>query len=88
MEVDPQVYKNIAQFVKDKEPTHEVFDKINSAKLNTHLKNYMEGLSAKVFRTFNASHTLELELENVTFKKDATVEEKILGIPVENCSSF
>jgi len=31
---------------------------INSGTLNDYLKGLMEGLSAKVFRTFNASFTL------------------------------
>jgi hypothetical protein len=30
--------------------------------MNNHLKQFMEGLSAKVFRTYNASKTLQDEL--------------------------
>ena len=30
--------------------------------LNNHLKQFMDGLSAKVFRTYNASRTLQEEL--------------------------
>lgn len=48
--------------------------------LNAYLKELMPGLTAKVFRTFNASVTLEKELRSG--KKDIdvskTVDEKIL----------
>ena len=38
----------------------------------------MKGLTAKVFRTFNASVTLQKELEKTPNEEDTTVEEKIL----------
>ena len=57
--VDKQVYKLLKQFVKDKEPTDEIFDKVNPSKLNDFLKQFQHDLSAKVFRTYNASFTLQ-----------------------------
>ncbi|KAI3859399.1 hypothetical protein MKX03_013766 [Papaver bracteatum] len=47
VEVDPLVYKAIGGFKKD------------TYKLNAHLKELMPGLTAKVFRTYNASITLD-----------------------------
>jgi len=38
----------------------------------------MEGLSAKVFRTYNAAHTLQEQLDELTPKK-GTVAEKVLA---------
>lgn len=38
----------------------------------------MEGLSAKVFRTYNASHTFQQQLEKLTVK-DATIPDKMLS---------
>lgn len=46
-------------------PTEDVFDLITTTMLNKELTGYMPGLSAKVFRTFNASITLERELANL-----------------------
>lgn len=46
--------------------------------LNKHLSSYMKGLSAKVFRTYNASITMEQELLKNTPKK-GTVAEKVLA---------
>jgi DNA topoisomerase-1 len=37
----------------------DLFDTLNTTKVNTHLKGLMPGLTAKVFRTYNASYTLD-----------------------------
>lgn len=46
-------------------------------KLNDHLKLLMPGLSAKVFRTFNASSTLEEQLP-LKIDEHATAQEKMV----------
>ncbi len=40
--------------------------------LNKHLQSYMRGLTAKVFRTYNASITLQQQLDDNT-PEDASV---------------
>jgi DNA topoisomerase I len=45
--------------LSDKRPGDDLFDQLNTSKLNTHLKELMPNLTAKVFRTFNASFTLD-----------------------------
>lgn len=57
-----KVYANLKSFCAKKKKTEEVFDSINPTMLNNHLKQFMDGLSAKVFRTYNASRTLQEEL--------------------------
>lgn len=42
-----------------KSGTDDLFDKLDTNKLNAHLKDLMPGLTAKVFRTYNASITLD-----------------------------
>lgn len=42
-----------------KSGSDDLFDKLDTSKLNAHLKDLMPGLTAKVFRTFNASITLD-----------------------------
>jgi DNA topoisomerase I len=42
-----------------KKPSEELFDKLDTSTLNSHLKELMPNLTAKVFRTFNASFTLD-----------------------------
>lgn len=57
-----QVYKNFELLCKKKKPSDDVFSDLTPSELNSHLKSIMEGLTAKVFRTYNASKTLQDEL--------------------------
>ncbi|KAF6841387.1 topoisomerase i [Colletotrichum plurivorum] len=75
--VDKQVFKNLKIFKKaPKVAGDEVFDRLNASQLNTHLKNYMPGLTAKVFRTYNASVTMSNLLKGLK-NKNLTVAEKV-----------
>ncbi|KAJ8429345.1 hypothetical protein Cgig2_008792 [Carnegiea gigantea] len=58
-EADPLVYKAVEQFRQGKSGSDDLFDKLDTSRLNAHLKELMPGLTAKVFRTFNASFTLD-----------------------------
>ncbi|KAF8819945.1 putative Dna topoisomerase I, partial [Cardiosporidium cionae] len=62
LEIDHQAFKNMQLFCKGKKPEADVFDKINSVALNAYLKELMNDLTAKVFRTYNASITLQQQL--------------------------
>ena len=78
VEVDPVVYKNISIFKRDPKTAGDpLFDRLSTTLMNAHLKSYMDGLTAKVFRTYNASHTFEEELKKTPV--DGTVAEKILA---------
>ncbi|KAL3798661.1 hypothetical protein HJC23_004412 [Cyclotella cryptica] len=57
-----QVYENFKLFCKKKKKGDDVFSDLTPTILNAHLKGIMEGLTAKVFRTYNASKTLQEEL--------------------------
>ena len=61
-DIGVHIYNNLERFCKKKKKDVEIFDKLSVGELNDHLKSLMPGLSAKVFRTYNASNTLELEL--------------------------
>ncbi|KAK0602472.1 hypothetical protein LWI29_033737 [Acer saccharum] len=75
VEVELPVYKAIGQFQGGKKQNDDLFDKLDTAKLNAHLKELMPGLTAKVLRTFNASITLDEMLSKGT--KQGEVAEKI-----------
>jgi DNA topoisomerase I len=67
VKVDPQVFKNLKLFKKaPKEEGDEIFDRLTTSALNKHLSNYMTGLTAKVFRTYNASYTMSKLLKDMT----------------------
>ncbi|KAG1900662.1 DNA topoisomerase I [Suillus fuscotomentosus] len=74
--VDPQVFKNIKLFKDNKEDSDNLFDRVNTSLLNKHLASYMKGLTAKVFRTYNASITFQQQLDEGT-PADATIQEKL-----------
>ncbi|XP_007020665.2 PREDICTED: DNA topoisomerase 1 [Theobroma cacao] len=76
VEVELPVYKAIGQFQTGKSKSDDLFDKLDTSKLNAHLKELMPGLTAKVFRTYNASITLDEMLNKET--KDGDVAEKVV----------
>ncbi|KAJ4826024.1 DNA topoisomerase 1 beta [Turnera subulata] len=76
VEVELPVYKAIGQFQTSKKPNDDLFDLLDTTKLNTHLKELMPGLTAKVFRTYNASFTLDEMLFKET--EDGDVAEKVV----------
>jgi len=59
----------------DKAPGDQLFDLFDAQDLNNRLKMQMDGLSAKVFRTYNASITLQEELRR-DLEDDLTVVRK------------
>ena len=71
VDVPPRVFHLMKQFTLlgkvgtdvAKDPKDDLFDRINATKLNDHLKTHMVDLSAKVFRTYNASSTLQRLLD-------------------------
>ncbi|XP_043283648.1 DNA topoisomerase I, mitochondrial [Venturia canescens] len=76
--VEKRVFKNLVLFMENKAPGDDLFDRLNTTVLNKHLNELMEGLTAKVFRTYNASWTLQQQLEELT-NPDDTIAEKILS---------
>lgn len=67
--VTDQVFKNIEQFMNGKKPEEDVFDKVRPEDLNMYFKEFMDDLTAKVFRTYNASFTLQQELNKFDVSK-------------------
>ncbi|XP_043659926.1 DNA topoisomerase 1 isoform X4 [Drosophila teissieri] len=78
VEVEKRVFKNLELFMEHKKDGDDLFDRLNTQVLNEHLKELMEGLTAKVFRTYNASKTLQSQLDLLT-DPSATVPEKLLA---------
>jgi DNA topoisomerase-1 len=75
--IEKQVFKNLQLFIENKNPSDELFDRLNTSILNTYLNEIMEGLSAKVFRTYNASRTLQEQLDQLTNPKDSMNEKTL-----------
>ena len=52
--------------MENKNGSDDLFDRLDTTRLNKHLQSLMEGLTAKVFRTYNASITLQQQLNETT----------------------
>lgn len=79
VEVERQVFKNLKLFKKaPKGEGDDIFDRLTTSALNKHLNSYMTGLTAKVFRTYNASWTMSRLLKELEFPKNATIADKML----------
>jgi DNA topoisomerase-1 len=68
--VEKRVFKNLQLFMENKSPGDDLFDRLNTSILNKHLTSIMDGLTAKVFRTYNASRTLQEQLDKLTDPND------------------
>ncbi|CAL9727710.1 DNA topoisomerase 1 [Monosporozyma unispora] len=83
VEVEKQVFKDLMIFKRPpKQPGHQLFDRLDPSILNKHLQNYMSGLTAKVFRTYNASKTMQDQLDLIP--NEGTVAEKLLNYNAAN----
>jgi len=68
--VEKKVFKNVKLFMENKKDGDDLFDRLNTSVLNQYLNSLMDGLTAKVFRTYNASYTLQEQLDEMTDPND------------------
>lgn len=78
--IDENVYNCISRFIKNKKKDDDLFDLINTNLLNSYLKSMMSELTAKVFRTFNASNLFQNEINKINDK----INDKNNNIPEDN----
>jgi DNA topoisomerase-1 len=69
------VYRNLQYFVKNKKNKDDLFDLISSSSLNDYLDSFFKGLTAKVWRTYNASYLFQKEIDKIKEDKVVGVEE-------------
>ena len=86
--VEKQVYKNLKIFMENKKKGDDLFDRLQTTTLNKYLSELMDGLTAKVFRTYNASITLQRELDRLMADDgdEMTLAEKVLAYNKANRS--
>lgn len=78
--VEKRVFKNLVLFKEGKKTGDDLFDRLNTTILNEYLNKLMPGLTAKVFRTYNASITLQQQLAELT-DMDDNIASKVLLTP-------
>lgn len=70
VQVEKKVFENLQDFLKKKSKDDYVFDKINTPYLNKYLKTFMDGLTARVFRTYRACQIMQKQLTKLTRASD------------------
>jgi DNA topoisomerase-1 len=74
VELEIAAWKAMKELWTGKGPKEMIFDKIDPGTLNDYFREFMTDLSVKVFRTYNASVTLAIELgkyDSATFHEPA-----------------
>lgn len=74
------VYTNIEEFILNKEPTDPIFDLVTAIDINKYLQTYMKNLSARMFRTFNASNLFQKELQKISNKFETYAEDDKINL--------
>jgi DNA topoisomerase-1 len=59
---DRVLARNLQELARGKQPGDQLFDKIDSTHVNRFLGSIVEGLTAKVFRTYHATHAVRTVL--------------------------
>jgi DNA topoisomerase I len=71
---DPTLVANMKKFTAGRTPDAQIFDGVNSTHVNAFLSGIVEGLSAKVFRTYHATRTVEEALKSKDVTKASDLE--------------
>lgn len=82
-----EVYNNIEKFMENKNSENELFNLINSNDINKYLQTCMKGLTAKIFRTYNASELLYKELHKLSKKYENNDKDDMINILLDGFNS-
>ena len=74
MSVHADIYKNLQEFMLNKSKKDELFDLVRPSILNEYLNSILPGLTAKVWRTYNASLLFQKELDKIKEDKIASFD--------------
>lgn len=66
VKVDTIVYTNLTEFTSNKAGGDNLFNLVSSSDVNKYLQGFMKDLTAKVFRTYNASLMFQKELRKIS----------------------
>lgn len=78
------LYNNLKKFMQGKKPSDQIFDGINSRKVNAFLQQIMPGLTAKVFRTCIATRVVQMQLSKAKVDKNSSEAQKIYAAKKAN----
>ncbi|GMS95876.1 hypothetical protein PENTCL1PPCAC_18051, partial [Pristionchus entomophagus] len=70
-------FENLKLFMENKSKSDYIFDLLDKYTLNHHLQSLAPGLTAKMFRTHNASITLQEQLLKLTNENDNVAQKMV-----------
>ena len=73
--VSKPIFDNLIVFASNKSRKEQLFDLINSSSMNQYLESFMPDLTAKVWRTYNASTVFQKELDKINEDKVMAIHE-------------
>jgi len=84
---DKQFYDNLKEFISNKKESEEIFDGITSRHVNAYYSTIVNGLSAKVFRTYLASSVVTKYLRECGNIKSESKMKKLFHAKLANLDS-
>ena len=81
---DKQFYDNLKEFISNKKESEEIFDGITSRHVNAYYSTIVNGLSAKVFRTYLASSVVTKYLRECENIKSESKMKKLFHTKLAN----
>jgi DNA topoisomerase-1 len=78
------LYENMKKFMQGKKPGDQIFDGMNSRKVNAFLQTIMPGLTAKVFRTYIATKDVQEALSVAKVESSSSEAQKIYVAKMAN----
>ena len=81
---DKQFHDNLKELISKKKDTDEIFDQITSRHVNMYYSSVVNGLTAKVFRTYLASSVVSKYLRENGDVKKSTPAEKLYHAKLAN----
>lgn len=76
----PLIYETLQSLLAHKQAEEQLLDQIKSHDVNKYLQSIMKGLTAKVFRTYNASGLFQQELNKLDGKFDRYNESQRINL--------
>lgn len=65
IKVPAKVYQNLEKLTNGKTKDEYLFPNVQAEQLNKYISNFMKNLTSKVFRTYNASYLMQIELRKI-----------------------
>ena len=78
IKVDDIIYKNLKKNLVSKNKNDQIFNLITPSNVNEYLQSFLKGLTAKTFRTYNASNLFQIKIRRIIKKYEDFKKENVI----------